>query len=243
MNDSEGIEEARSTRFSYHGDEPTEGGVLSVATRAHREGDGSASAPFRDVRGTRGGRSRSRGATARYFGTRANGRDALHPPVRVSARGAEGELETVTPTVGTIRLTNAGEALLLTGDVKTTLRMECGRCLTPTDQPLEVEIEETFDLLSRNNAFNQDEVQAIDEDSPAAVINSNVLNLADLLRQNLLLAAPLQPLCREDCPGIPYSTGAPEGETPADAGVLVDNPLHRLAELLAAKRQREENAG
>ena len=242
MNDSEGIDGARSTRFSYHGDEPTEGGVLSVATRAHREGDGSANSPFRDVRGRAAGvpgpeeRLLDISELARTVGMHYTHQFAFPPAV-------EGELETVTPTVGTIRLTNAGEALLLTGDAKTTLRMECGRCLTPTDQPLEVEIEETFDLESRNNAFSQDEVQAIDEDSPAAVITGNVLNLADLLRQNLLLAAPLQPLCREDCPGIPYSTGVPEGEAQADAGVLVDNPLHRLAELLAAKRQREENTG
>ena len=236
------MQEGRSSRFSYHGDEPTEGGVLSVATRPHREGDGSAASPYREVRGRAAGvpgpeeRLLDISELARTVGMHYTHRFAFPP-------AAEDELETVASTVGTISLTNAGEALLLTGNAQTTLRMECGRCLTPTDQPLEVEIEETFDLQSRNNAFNQEEVQAIDEDSPAAVINGNVLNLADLLRQNLLLAAPLQPLCREDCPGIAYSTGTPDDEATADAGVLVDNPLHHLAEMLAAKRQREGNVG
>ena len=156
------------------------------------------------------------------------------------------ELATTAPTTGEITLTNAGALLILRGRVESTLDMECGRCLSPAAQPVEAELEEEFDLVPTNNTFHQEEVQAIDEDTPAAVIKGNVLNLVDLLRQNLLLAAPLQPLCREDCPGIlldnPAVTvlvgEAAEAAIPVSAPLAeADNPLRHLAELLEAKRR------
>jgi uncharacterized protein len=158
-------------------------------------------------------------------------------------------VETSAPTVGELRLTNTGAVLLLRGEVKSTLRIECGRCLTPTDIPVETEIEEEFDLVAANDAFNHDEVKVVDEDTPAAVVEGNVLDLADLLRQDLLLAAPLQPLCREDCPGIEHESYlglAPDvaeiAEGPAAVAIAPDNPLKRLADMLEEKRRRESGA-
>jgi uncharacterized metal-binding protein YceD (DUF177 family) len=74
--------------------------------------------------------------------------------------------------------------------------------------------------------------------------------LGELLRQNLLVAAPLQPLCREDCPGIDLS-GHPgvafsseEDAAPENPPLAAeDNPLRRLADLLAEKRRQEETDG
>jgi uncharacterized metal-binding protein YceD (DUF177 family) len=41
------------------------------------------------------------------------------------------------------------------------------------------------------------------EDEVGRVFDGKVVQLDVLFRQAALLAAPLQPLCREDCPGIP----------------------------------------
>ena len=228
---AEEVEPPRS-RFSYFGDEESEGGVQSVQPAREGPGSRTQSKPA----GTPGPAEKLLDISeiARTLGMRYTHHFSF-------PAGREGDMETVTPTVGSVTLTNAGAALLLTGKVATHLRMECGRCLTPTDQPVEVELDEHFDLIASNNAFNQEVVQAQDEDSPAAVITSNVLNLADLLRQNLVLAAPLQPLCSEDCPGIPYDPGAPPTE-PDTAIVGGDNPLRRLADLLEAKRRSESES-
>ena len=241
--------ETRGSRFDYFGDEPTEGGVTSVASEP----------------ASPNARGRRDAVMARAHGAGVPGPDERLLDISELTRtvgmhythhfafpaGALPEVETVAPTTGTLTLTNAGAALLLTGKVKATLGLECGRCLNPTEEPIETAIEEHFDLVTRNNAFNQEEVQAVDEDSPAAVISANILNVADLLRQNLLLASPLQPLCREDCPGIvlpgvtvtlasdPHFYPDPEEEAPTPGG---DNPLKHLAELLEARRGEKSSA-
>jgi uncharacterized protein len=166
--------------------------------------------------------------------------------------GAEEGLDLAGPMEGEVELTNTGAALLLAGEVRATITMECGRCLNPTIQPVEAELDEQFDLVTTSSAYNQEIVTAVDEDEPASVIeNGNILNLGELLRQNLLLAAPLKPLCREDCPGIDIAghvgveyTVEPDEPDAVPEPIeesIPDNPLRRLADLMEAKRRSEEN--
>jgi uncharacterized protein len=75
------------------------------------------------------------------------------------------------------------------------------------------------------------------------VIRGNVLNLGELLRQNLLLAAPLQPLCREECPGLAPDDGEAATAEAVDAAAAADSPLRHLAELLDAKRRSGDDGG
>jgi uncharacterized protein len=153
----------------------------------------------------------------------------------------ERDFEAVTPIEGEVTLTNTGAALLLRGRAATTLRLDCARCLSPVDVPVTAELSEEFNLVTSRNAFHQEEVQAVDDDAPAAVISGNVLDLGDLLRQDLLLAAPLQPLCREECPGLlgQENVAGTDG-VPAATG---DNPLRHLAEIWEAHREDSAEKG
>jgi len=245
----------RSSRFAYFGeddDTPLEGGVYSVtpsksgeenSSDATRSGGGK-TRPLPPANGIPGPEARLLDISELVRTTGMHYVHKFHLPA-----GKEPDFEAATPIEGTLRLTNSGAALLLRGQVTTSLRMECGRCLTQTDIPIEADIEEDFDLITSHNAFRQEEVHAVDDDTPASVIKGNVLDLADLLRQNLLLAAPLKPLCREDCPGIVVESKTDKGaksKKVASAVVTpeetpVDNPLRRLGELLEAKRNAENN--
>jgi uncharacterized metal-binding protein YceD (DUF177 family) len=245
--------EQGSSRFSYFGsDESETGGVYSVA----------ASKPASKPNGTPGAGPRPAsngipGPGERLLDiselARTIGMHYVHrfqiPPLE----GAEEGLTLAAPMEGQIRLTNTGAVLLVTGDVHASLTLECGRCLTPTDVEVDADIEEQFDLVTTSTASRQDVVTVVDEDTPASVIEGgSVLNLGELLRQNLLVAAPLQPLCREDCPGIDLSGHAgvafsteENSDGPAENPPLAaeDNPLRRLADLLAEKRRQEEMNG
>lgn len=236
MNTDESTAGSRS-RFSYHGDDdPGEGGVsvarpkgngLRTATSASTPGVPGPDEPLLDI-----------SELARTVGMRY--RHVFDfPPGRIP------ELTTVGPTRGEIRMTNTGAALILRGEVKSTVQLECSRCLNPIDEVLDADIEEDFDLVATHDAYRQEEVQAVDEDTPAAVIEGNVLNVADLLRQSLLLAAPLQPLCREDCPGIDHESYLGlEPEFPeASEEPVAETPLKHLAELLEARRKASGGEG
>ena len=234
---------AGRSRFTYHGEEdgdPGEGGVIAARPPASRNGSASArSTPPGTVPGIPGPAEPLLDISelARTVGMRYRHR------IDFPADTIPG-VETSAPTVGEIRLTNTGAVLLLRGEVTATLRLECSRCLTLTDEPVEATIEEEFALVASNAAYKQDEVHAVDEDTPAAVIDKNILNVADLLRQELLLSAPFQPLCREDCPGIAHESYLGPDVVLAEVSdvlppVAVENPLRRLAELLEEKRRRE----
>lgn len=221
------------SRFAYHGggsgddgDLPAEGGVRGVGgggrTAGGVPGEGELLLDISEL--------------ARTLGMRYTHRFHI-PPYPAD------DMDAVAPLDGAITLTNTGALLLLRGAVETTLRLECGRCLARTEQPVRADLEEEFDLVTSRNAFQQDEVQAVDEDSPASVIRGNVLNLGELLRQNLLLAAPLQPLCREECPGLAPEDGEAATAEAGDATGAADSPLRHLAELLDAKRRSGDDGG
>ncbi len=134
------------------------------------------------------------------------------------------ELASGIPTTGDFVLSNTGAALLLRGKGEGAFRLTCSRCLVDFTQPVEFELAEEFDLVAENGPYQQEEVRAVDANDTAPVVEGAILDVGELLRQSLWLAAPLQPLCSPDCPGL---AGEPS-EPPSD----VHRPLAGLADLL-----------
>ena len=213
------------SRFAYHiDDDPGEGGVVSA--------DPKGSKPY-----ARGGNGLAIGVPGPTELLLDIGTLARTPGMRYTHRfdipvGTIGDLEAVTPITGTLILNNTGAALLLNGGVAATLEMECTRCLSPTQQHVETEIEESLDLIPENTAFAQGEVKIVDENVEASVVEGNILNVGDLLRQNLLLAAPLQPLCAGGC-----TNGVSVPEEELEAVVVTSTPLSALGDLWAKRSQ------
>ena len=213
------------SRFAYHiDDDPGEGGVVSA--------DPKGSKPH-----ARGGNGLAIGVPGPTELLLDIGTLARTPGMRYTHRfdipvGAIDDLGAVTPVKGTLILNNTGAALLLNGGVTATLEMECTRCLSPTQQQVETEIEESLDLIPENTAYAQGEVKIVDENVEASVVDGNILNVGDLLRQNLLLAAPLQPLCAGGC-----SNGVSVPEEELEAVVVTSTPLSALGDLWAKRSQ------
>ena len=144
------------SRFAYHiDDDPGEGGVVSA--------DPKGSKPH-----ARGGNGLAIGVPGPTELLLDIGTLARTPGMRYTHRfdipaGAIDDLGSVTPVTGTLILNNTGAALLLNGGVTATLEMECTRCLSPTQQQVETEIEESLDLIPENTAYAQGEVKIVDE--------------------------------------------------------------------------------
>jgi len=131
------------------------------------------------------------------------------------------DVEYVSPLRGRIAITNTGSMILVRGPFQTTIAMECSRCLTPVRAPIDVEMEEEFDLRVVEDSTHHDKVVEVVEDEVAGVFDGKVIQLDVLFRQASLLAAPLQPLCRPDCPGIPIKS--------AEQTDVKDSPFKDLA--------------
>lgn len=112
------------------------------------------------------------------------------------------DVEYVSPLRGRITVTNTGSMILVRGPFESTIALECSRCLAPVRAPIAVELEEEFDIRVVDDATHHDKVVEVVEDEVSGVFDGKVMQLDVLFRQAALLAAPLQPLCRPDCPGI-----------------------------------------
>ncbi len=104
---------------------------------------------------------------------------------------AQGSAELLPNTLGEIRIR---------GHLKVRMRCECDRCLEPAEFP----VDSSFDLFYRpEEDKDYDAEVAIDEgESEIAFYEGGGIELKDILREYILLAMPMQRVCRQDCRGI-----------------------------------------
>ena len=116
--------------------------------------------------------------------------------------------DVVAPFRGSARFLWTNERILVLVSGDTAVVMQCSRCLETFEQPVHVEIEEAFiptvDLATGQPLQTGDE----DEDEALLIDEHHILNLSEILRQSILLALPMTPLCRPDCKGFCPVCGA-----------------------------------
>lgn len=108
----------------------------------------------------------------------------------------------------TIRLTRLDTGILAQGSASGVVEMECVRCLNLYEQPFKVRFTEQFrqttDILDgRGGTPAREEDEWDDGDSELAfeINDAHELDLTELLRQWIVLALPMTPICGPDCPG------------------------------------------
>lgn len=95
-----------------------------------------------------------------------------------------------------LRLEAVMEGVLVSGTAAAPLAGECGRCLEPVHDEIEVDLQELF-LYEPDPA---------DEDLP--VLAGDLVDLEPALRDALVLELPTTPLCADGCPGLCPRCGA-----------------------------------
>ena len=96
-----------------------------------------------------------------------------------------------------LRLESVIEGVLVTGTAVVQLHGECVRCLRTIAAEQQVDIQELY-------AYPSSEVT----EDEASRLEGDLLDLEPLLRDDVLVDLPFQPLCREDCRGLCAECGA-----------------------------------
>jgi uncharacterized protein len=96
-----------------------------------------------------------------------------------------------------LRLEAVMDGVLVSGTIVAPIRAECGRCLEPVEDDVEVEVQELF-------AYEPDP-----EDEAAVLVEGELIDLEPVTRDAVLLGLPLNPVCREDCAGLCAGCGEP----------------------------------
>ncbi len=125
------------------------------------------------------------------------------------------DLQLAEPIEGRVHLARTNRGLLVDADISTSLATECSRCLREMTVPIAVEIQE--EALPALDIHTGQPIVPTQEDLDEDVIrltNHHELDLEKSVREAIILAAPIAPLDREDCPGLCVVCGLPldEGE-------------------------------
>ncbi|XVQ13165.1 YceD family protein [Spirillospora sp. CA-255316] len=115
-----------------------------------------------------------------------------------------------------LRLEAVLEGVLVTGTARVPLKGECARCLDPIASTFEADFQELFvypDTRSGGNA-DDDELR----------LEGDLIDLEPVLRDSVVLALPLSPLCRDDCPGLCPECGVRLADAEPDHGHAVADP-------------------
>jgi len=109
------------------------------------------------------------------------------------------------------RLEPAADEYLLRGALRGGLLVQCVRCLEPATLVLDVPVTLTFVEWDEPGAEEDD-----DEEAEVIRVLDGVIDVGPEIRNELLLALPMGPLCREDCAGICPTCGVNRNLTPCE---------------------------
>lgn len=106
-----------------------------------------------------------------------------------------------------LRLESVMEGVLVTGTARATAKGECVRCLEPLELSLEADFQEMFsypdaDDRGRVKAEPVGDAEESAEDEDMLFIEDGLFDLEPVLRDAVVLALPMQPVCQDDCLGL-----------------------------------------
>ncbi|MEU3461848.1 YceD family protein [Streptomyces sp. NPDC006733] len=135
-----------------------------------------------------------------------------------------------------LRLESVMEGVLVTGTVRAPLSGECVRCLEPFERKLDADFQEMYSYPDADTrTARKDEAGDDAEEEDVLFLEDDMFDLEPALRDAVVLALPLQPVCQEDCPGLCSDCGER----------LADDPdhHHEVADIRWAALQEFKKSG
>ncbi len=149
---------------------------------------------------------------------------SFHTPVEDLA-GEAGELWLTGRIEVVGEAVNTGRLLAVSGVIKGAGGLNCNRCLADFTHEVAVHFSETFR-----------EAGTAATDPDALVYQGDEIDIAEIVREALIVAEPLKALCDEECRGLCPTCGANRNETPCTCVTTsIDPRLAALEKLLPKK--------
>lgn len=124
-------------------------------------------------------------------------------PLEVEDERISGDVDVALTAVSSV------DGVVVHGSVRTPWATQCRRCLVDVAGVAESEVDELFQYNLTNEEANQ--------------IDGDLIELAPIVREYVLLELPVGPLCRPDCAGICPECGADRNESPCSCDNTVDD--------------------
>ncbi|MGW6307250.1 YceD family protein [Streptomyces niveus] len=143
-----------------------------------------------------------------------------------------------------IRLESVMEGVLVTGTARATAEGECVRCLEPVRQDVAADFQEMFsypDADDRGRSKQAEPADDAEDDEDRLYIEDGLFDLEPVLRDAVVLALPMQPVCRETCAGLCSECGIRLDENPDHQHDAVDPRWASLQGLVETVKDGEKD--
>ncbi|HHY09703.1 MAG TPA: DUF177 domain-containing protein [Firmicutes bacterium] len=148
-------------------------------------------------------------------------------------------LHALSPIEVQLTVTNTGNGFLVQGELGLAVGLQCSRCLDEFELKLQARVEEEF----RSTPLKPEEAEEDEfmvEEIP--LVEGDELDLADLIRESVLMNIPMKSVCEPDCPGLCPVCGIRLADETCDClSPEVDIRMAPLQELLKTAERRKEN--
>ncbi|MDO8687759.1 MAG: DUF177 domain-containing protein, partial [Dehalococcoidales bacterium] len=115
---------------------------------------------------------------------------------------------------GEVELTRTERSLLVQGVLYAEAELTCSRCLNVFSCPLTLDVEEEY--FPTTDVVGGTALPLPDDPDSFTIDKQNILDLTEAIRQYMLLAIPMKPLCYEDCAGLCPACGHNLNQSPCN---------------------------
>ena len=134
---------------------------------------------------------------------------------------------------GAVSLLRTNKSVWVSAKLRSALDSECGRCLAPYSHPIQFELEEEY--FPTLNPLTGGRAEPPDEDGDYYLIDErHTLDLAEPVRESVMMAEPMKPLCSQDCAGLCARCGADLNRARCECEPARDARWGPLLEMMSA---------
>lgn len=141
------------------------------------------------------------------------------------------------PVKGEITLMRTHRSILAQGTSTTEIKMICSRCLKPFNNKIHFNVQEEY--FPTIDIITGDKMSLPEEDGSFTIDEQHVLDLTEAIRQYIVMALPMKPLCKTNCAGLCSTCGKDLNGGECDCREKRIDP--RWAELLKLKKRSKDN--
>ena len=129
-----------------------------------------------------------------------------------------GVCEIQTPLAATLRVTPSAGLIQVEGRIQGAAVLSCARCLARSDSKIDNSFRLTFarEVPGDGDAPSSDARELQAEELGLVLFEGESIDFRDIIQEQVVMAIPMQPLCRDDCRGLCTHCGADLNDGPCD---------------------------
>lgn len=123
--------------------------------------------------------------------------------------GDDGSTRFTEPVRYQLKISRIVDMVEVRGEVESVVELSCGRCLEPYTKPFSTRFSIAFTRqLPECVDEDGEEIELSADELGLTLVEGDELSLSEPLQEQVLMALPIKPLCKEGCKGICAHCGA-----------------------------------